>query len=84
MALYITLVFQHAHSNIECAYLQILPVEKYRIYKNIFGKNLYMDIIFNYSQNISVLDHGTLLATGTPQEIRENEAVQRSYLGGAV
>lgn len=43
-----------------------------------------MDIIFNYSQNISVLDHGTLLATGTPQEIRENEAVQRSYLGGAV
>ena len=43
-----------------------------------------MDIIFNYSQNISVLDHGTLLATGTPQEIRENEAVQRSYLGGGV
>lgn len=43
-----------------------------------------MDIIFNYLQNISVLDHGTLLATGTPQEIRENEAVQRSYLGGAV
>lgn len=42
-------------------------------------------ILFSiYSQNISVLDHGTLLATGTPQEIRENEAVQRSYLGGAV
>lgn len=43
-----------------------------------------MDIIFNYSQTISVLDHGTLIATGTPQEIRKNEDVQRSYLGGAV
>lgn len=43
-----------------------------------------MDIIFNYSQTISVLDHGTLLATGTPQEIRGNEEVQKSYLGGAV
>ena len=27
---------------------------------------------------------GRIVATGTPQEIRENEAVQRSYLGGAV
>lgn len=43
-----------------------------------------MDIIFNYADNISVLHHGQLIATGRPQEIRENEIVQVSYLGGAV
>jgi ABC-type branched-subunit amino acid transport system ATPase component len=25
---------------------------------------------------------GQILAVGTPQQIRENEAVQRAYLGG--
>lgn len=43
-----------------------------------------MDIIFHYSETISVLNHGTLIATGTPLEIRENEVVQSSYLGGAI
>lgn len=43
-----------------------------------------MDIIFNYSESISVLHHGSLIATGTPVEIRENEVVQNSYLGGAI
>ena len=43
-----------------------------------------MDIVFNYSENISVLHHGNLIATGTPEEIRGNEFVQDSYLGGAV
>jgi branched-chain amino acid transport system ATP-binding protein len=43
-----------------------------------------MDIIFNYAERISVLHHGTLIATGTPQEIRNNELVQTTYLGGAV
>lgn len=43
-----------------------------------------MDIIFNYSQRISVLHHGSLIATGSPMEIRQNEVVQTSYLGGAL
>ncbi len=43
-----------------------------------------MDIIFKYSEHISVLDHGTLIATGTPEEIRQSETVQRSYLGAAI
>ena len=43
-----------------------------------------MDIVFNYSQKISVLHHGGLIATGSPEEIRQNEVVQTSYLGGAV
>ena len=43
-----------------------------------------MDIVFNYSQKISVLHHGSLIATGSPEEIRRNEVVQTSYLGGAV
>jgi branched-chain amino acid transport system ATP-binding protein len=41
-----------------------------------------MDIVFNYSESISVMDHGRMIATGTPQEIRENPEVQESYLGG--
>lgn len=43
-----------------------------------------MDIIFNYSQKISVLHHGCLIATGSPEQIRKNEVVQASYLGGAI
>jgi len=41
-----------------------------------------MDVIFTIATRISVLHHGTLLATGTPDEVRENEEVQRVYLGG--
>lgn len=43
-----------------------------------------MDIVFNYSDSISVLHYGQLIATGKPQEIRENEEVQAAYLGGSV
>lgn len=43
-----------------------------------------MDIIFNYSNTISVLHYGKLIATGKPQEIRDNEEVQAAYLGGLV
>lgn len=42
-----------------------------------------MDIIFNYSDVISVLSHGELVATDTPQSIRNNAFVQSAYLGGA-
>ena len=41
-----------------------------------------MDIVFNYSDYISVLHLGCLIATDTPEEIKKNEKVQESYLGG--
>ncbi len=41
-----------------------------------------MDIVFHYSNTISVLHYGKLIATGKPQEIRDNEEVQAAYLGG--
>lgn len=41
-----------------------------------------MDIIFNYADRISVMNHGTLVATDTPENIRKNEFVKQAYLGG--
>ncbi len=41
-----------------------------------------MDIVFNYADVISVMSNGSLLATGTPAEIRKNHFVQEAYLGG--
>ena len=41
-----------------------------------------MEIVFNYSDRISVLDHGALIATDTPANIRNNEFVQNAYVGG--
>ena len=43
-----------------------------------------MDIVFNYADRISVLGHGTLLATDEPEKIRQNKFVQEAYFGGAV
>jgi len=40
-----------------------------------------IDVIMEISETITVLQSGAVLATGTPQEIRANEAVQRAYLG---
>jgi branched-chain amino acid transport system ATP-binding protein len=42
-----------------------------------------MDVVFSLSDRISVLVYGQILATGTPQEIRNNHQVQEAYLGGA-
>jgi branched-chain amino acid transport system ATP-binding protein len=41
-----------------------------------------MDIVLAISDAITVLDFGLKLAEGTPEEIRENESVQKAYLGG--
>jgi ABC-type branched-subunit amino acid transport system ATPase component len=40
-----------------------------------------MDMIANVCDRVFVLDAGSLIATGTPAEIRANETVIRSYLG---
>lgn len=41
-----------------------------------------MDIVFNYADVISVLRDGELIASGTPDEIKNNQYVQEAYLGG--
>ena len=41
-----------------------------------------MEIVWNYSDVITVMNLGAEVATGTPDEIRNNEFVQRAYLGG--
>ncbi|MFN2461560.1 MAG: ABC transporter ATP-binding protein [Candidatus Velthaea sp.] len=40
-----------------------------------------MDVVMRISTTITVFQTGAVLAIGTPQEIRANEAVQRAYLG---
>lgn len=40
-----------------------------------------MDVVFGIADRISVLDHGELIASGRPQEIRDDPEVRRIYLG---
>jgi branched-chain amino acid transport system ATP-binding protein len=40
-----------------------------------------MDVVFDLADRISVLNRGAILATGTPEEIKRNEAVKEVYLG---
>jgi branched-chain amino acid transport system ATP-binding protein len=40
-----------------------------------------IDVVMAISTTITVFQTGAVLAIGTPQEIRSNEAVQRAYLG---
>ncbi|OGQ00430.1 MAG: ABC transporter ATP-binding protein, partial [Deltaproteobacteria bacterium RBG_19FT_COMBO_46_12] len=43
-----------------------------------------MSVVFGIAKRISVLHQGTLIADGTPQEVRASEEVQKVYLGGTV
>lgn len=40
-----------------------------------------MGVVFGIADKISVLHHGKLLATGSPEEVRANETVRQIYLG---
>jgi branched-chain amino acid transport system ATP-binding protein len=40
-----------------------------------------MEVVFGIADYITVLHYGTVLAEGTPAEIRANPAVQQAYLG---
>lgn len=42
-----------------------------------------MGVVFDLADRISVLVYGEIIATGTPEEIRSNKAVQEAYLGEA-
>jgi len=40
-----------------------------------------MGVVFDLADRISVLVYGEIIASGTPEEIRGNAAVQEAYLG---
>jgi ABC-type branched-subunit amino acid transport system ATPase component len=41
-----------------------------------------MDVVFRFAREITVLVNGAVLASGTPEEIANNEQVRTVYLGG--
>ncbi len=43
-----------------------------------------MDVVFSLSDRISVLVYGQVLATGTPEQIRNDPKVREAYLGEEV
>jgi len=42
-----------------------------------------MDIVFDIADRISVMVYGEIIATGTPQEVRNKPKVREAYLGEA-
>ena len=43
-----------------------------------------MGVVFDLADKISVLVYGEIIATGSPQEVKDNQAVQEAYLGAAL
>jgi branched-chain amino acid transport system ATP-binding protein len=42
-----------------------------------------IDLVMDVSDRITVLNRGSVVTTGTPQEVASNEEVQAAYLGGS-
>jgi branched-chain amino acid transport system ATP-binding protein len=42
-----------------------------------------MDVVFSVSSHITVMNFGVIIASGSPDEIRDNDEVREVYLGGA-
>ena len=40
-----------------------------------------MDVVFGFADRVIVLDHGKVIAQGSPDEVRANAQVQAVYLG---
>ncbi len=40
-----------------------------------------MSVVFGYARRLTVLHQGTVIAEGTPEEVRANERAQKIYLG---
>ncbi|MDR9794749.1 ABC transporter ATP-binding protein [Aeribacillus sp. FSL K6-2848] len=41
-----------------------------------------MDVVFSIADRITVLHHGEVILSGTPEEVRNNEEVRKIYFGG--
>jgi branched-chain amino acid transport system ATP-binding protein len=43
-----------------------------------------MAVVFGYARRLTVLHQGSIIAEGSPEEVRKNTAAQKAYLGGDV